>query len=80
MILLKYLKIQLDANLKIILLDHQSNNVGNSSMMGNTAKNCDILGFSLGNQISRHLNILHNYFDSLLKLFLDLYLELKSTK
>jgi len=45
-------------------LDHQNNYVGNSSMMSNAAKNVDILTISL--------NVLHNYFDSSLKLFSNL--------
>jgi len=40
--------------------------VGNSNIMSNAAKNFDILTTSL--------SVLHNYFDSLTKLFLDLYL------
>jgi len=48
-ILQKYLKIELDTDLKIIMLAHQNNYVGNSSMMSNAAKNFNILG-------------LHNYF------------------
>jgi len=50
--------------LKIIILDHQNNYVGNSSIMSNTTKNLDILATSL--------SVLHNYFDSQIKLFLDL--------
>jgi len=53
-------------DLKIILLDHQNNYVENSSMMSNAAKNFDILAISL--------NILHNYFDSSLKLFSSYFL------
>jgi len=60
-ILLKYLKIELDTDLKIIMLAHQNNYVGNSSMMSNAAKNLDIL-------------VLHNYFDGPIQLFSDLYL------
>jgi len=60
-ILLKYLKIELDTDLKIIMLAHQNNYVGNSSMMSNAAKNLDILA-------------LHNYFDGPIKLFSSLYL------
>jgi len=44
---------------KIILLDHQNNYVENSKM-SNAAKNFDI-------PVS--LNVLHNYFDSSIKLF-----------
>jgi len=47
------------------LLDHQNNYVGNSSI-SNAAKNFYILAISL--------NVLHNYFDSSIKLFSDLYL------
>jgi len=47
-ILLKYLKIYLDtSDLKIILLDHRNNYVGNLIMLCNAAKNCDILTISL---------------------------------
>jgi len=55
-ILLKYLKIEIeiDRDLKIILLDHQ-NNIGNSSV-SNAAKSSTF-----------NLNVLHNYFDSLIK-------------
>jgi len=49
--------------MKIILLDHQNNYTGNSRMMSNAAKNFDILATSL-----------NNYFDSLIKIFSDLYL------
>jgi len=52
MILLKYLKLELD--LKIIILDHQNNYVGNSSIMSNAAKSFDILITTL--------SVLH-YFD-----------------
>jgi len=45
---LKYLKIELDTDLKIILLAHQNNYIGNSS---NTTKNLNIL--------ATNLNILH---------------------
>jgi len=41
-------------------LDHQSNYVGDSSMTSNAANNFDILAISL--------NVLHNYFDSSIKL------------
>jgi len=57
----------LDTDLKIILLDHQNNYIGiSSNLMSNAARNFDILAISL--------DVLHNYFDSLLKLFLGLYL------
>jgi len=52
-----------DTNLKIILLDHQNNYVGNSNNDSNAAKNFDFL--------SINLRILHNYFDGS-KLFSDL--------
>jgi len=52
--------------MKIITLNHQNNNVGHSNIMSNIVKNFDILATSL--------SILHNYFDGLIKLFLDLYL------
>jgi len=42
MILIKYLKMQIHTDLKIILLDHQNNYVGNSSMISNVAKSFDI--------------------------------------
>jgi len=45
--LLEYLKTELDADLKIILLDHQNNYVRNSSTMSNAAKSFDILATSL---------------------------------
>jgi len=45
-----------DTDLKIILLDHQNNYVGNSSIMSNAAKSFDIL--------TTNLSVLHNYFDS----------------
>jgi len=47
------------------LLDYQNNYVGNLNMMNNAAKSFDILATSS--------SILHN-FDSLTKLFSDLYL------
>jgi len=65
--MLQYLKIKLDTNLKIILLGYQ-NYYGHSSIMSSAAKSFDILAISL--------NILHNYFDDLTKLFSDLYLYL----
>jgi len=47
------------------MLNHQNNYVGNSNMMNKVAaKSFDIL---------TSLNILHNYFKSLIKLFSDLY-------
>jgi len=46
-ILLKYLKIYVDMDLKIILLDHQNNYVENSNMMNNIVKSFDILATSL---------------------------------
>jgi len=55
----------LDTDLKMILLDHQNNYVRNSSMMSNDAKNFYILATSL--------NVAHNYFDSLIILFSDLF-------
>jgi len=59
---LKYIKILLNIDLKIILLDCQ--NVRCLDIMSNAAKNFDILATSL--------NVLHNYFDSPTKLFSDL--------
>jgi len=50
--LLKYLKIWLNTDLKIILLDHQNNYVERLSV-DNTAKSFDILT----------VLILHNYFE-----------------
>jgi len=52
-ILLKYVKIQLNTVLKIILLEHENNYVGNSSMTSNVAKNLYILATSS--------SIHHNY-------------------
>jgi len=55
-------------DLKIIMLAHQNNYVGNSSMMNNTAKSFDVL---------TSLSILHNYFvlkANLTSFFLDLFL------
>jgi len=43
----------------------QNNYAENSSVMINVARNFRIL--------ASNLDVLHNYFDSLLKLFLDLY-------
>jgi len=43
MILLRDLKIFLDTDLKIILLDHQNNFVETLKTMSDTAKNVDIL-------------------------------------
>jgi len=64
-ILLKYLKIWLDIDLKIILLKYQNYYVKRSSM-SDAAKNLDVLA---------SLSVLHNYFDSLSKLsVIDLYL------
>jgi len=60
-ILLKESKILLDTDLKIIWLNHQNNFVGALNIMSNAAKNFDILATSL--------NVLHNYFDSSIKLF-----------
>jgi len=49
------------------LLDHQNNYVGRSTITNkNVAKNFDIL--------TTRLNVLHNYFDGLIKLFSNLYL------
>ena len=50
--------------MKIIWLDHQNNYVECSSIMNNTVKNFDISVINL--------NVLHNYFDSPMKLFSDL--------
>jgi len=47
------------------LLNYQSYYVGRSSIMSHVAKNFDILATSL--------DILHNYFNGLTKLFLDPY-------
>ena len=55
-------------NLKIILLDHKNNYIKNSNIISNVAKYFDSLVISL--------SLLHNYFDSLIKLsdkFSDLY-------
>jgi len=56
----------LNTDLKLILLDHQNNYVGISSVMSNVAK-------SLNKPIIS-LSVLHNYFDNLTKQFSDLYL------
>jgi len=45
--LLKNLSTDLDTDMKIILLDHQNNYIGNSRMMSDAAKNFDILATSL---------------------------------
>ena len=64
MVLLKYLKIQLDTDLKIILLNRQNNDVGNWLLeYQNFLQHCSL-----------YLTILHNYFDGPTILFLDLYL------
>jgi len=54
-------------DLKIILLDYLNNYVVISSMMSNIVKSFDIRAVSL--------NVLHNYFSDLTKLFLDPYLN-----
>jgi len=46
----------LDTDLKIILLDHQSNFIKILKIVSNVAKNFDMLTTSL--------SVLHNYFDS----------------
>jgi len=51
----------MDTDLKIILLNHQNNFVGTLKIMNNAAKN-----FLYSNNC---LSVLHNYFDSLTKLF-----------
>jgi len=68
MIMLQYLKIELNTDLKITLLGHQNYYVGHSSIMNSAAKSFDILAISL--------SILHDHFDDLTKLFSDLYLYL----
>jgi len=57
----------LGTNLKIILLDHQNNCVGNSSMMSNSTKSFDIL--------VTNSSVQHHYFDGPTELFLDPYLN-----
>jgi len=52
-------KILLDTDKKIILLDYRNNFVGTLKIMSNAAKNFDIL---------TSLSVLHNYFDSSIKL------------
>jgi len=52
-------------DLKIILLNHENNYVGNSSIMSKAVKNLDVLEITL--------SILYNYFDCPTK-FSDLYL------
>jgi len=62
MVLLTYLKIyaDLDADLKIILLDHQNNYVDCLNIFDNAAKCFNILlSFS-----AISLSVLHNYFDN----------------
>ena len=59
-ILLKYLKLQLNTDLKIILLIHQNNYVDNSDMMNDVENNFDILAISLAYIII--LTIRLNYF------------------
>jgi len=54
-------------DLKIILLGYLNNYVVISSMMSNIVKSFDIRAVSL--------NVLHNYFSDLTKLFLDPYLN-----
>jgi len=54
-ILLKYLKIMLDTELKIILLNHRNNYVENSSMISNTEK-------ILKRFLAISLSILCNYY------------------
>jgi len=67
MILLRYLKIWQDIELKIILLNYQNYYIRHSNTMSNAAENFDILVINL--------NVLYNYiFDDLTKLFSDLYL------
>jgi len=46
------------------LLNYQDNYIGHSSMMSNATKSC----------LATSLSVLHNYFNSQTKLFLDLYL------
>jgi len=65
MVLLKYLKIWLDAYLKIILLDHQNNYVGRSSW----SLEC----YNFLQRYLLRLSVPHNYFNTSI-LFSDLYL------
>jgi len=60
-------KILLDTDLKIILLNHQNNFVEILKIMNNAVKNFDILA---------SLNVLHNYFDSSIKLLTAKILDL----
>jgi len=60
-------KILLDTDLKIILLNHQNNFVETLKIMNNAVKNFDILA---------SLNVLHNYFDSSIKLLTAKILDL----
>jgi len=70
MILLKDLKILLDIDQKIILLDHQNNFIGILKIISNAAKYFDILATSL--------SVPHNYFDnSYNKITLLICIELK---
>jgi len=62
-------KILLDINQKIILLDYQNNFVETLKIMSNAAKNFDIS--------ATNLSVLHNYFDSLTKLFFCICIQLK---
>jgi len=55
------LKIALDTDLKIILLNHQNYYIRISSMMSNAVKSFDILATSL--------SVLHNYFGVATQLF-----------
>jgi len=52
-------KILLDADLKIIMLDHQNDFVGILKVISNAAKSFDIL--------ATNLSVLHDYFDNLTK-------------
>jgi len=63
---IKVFKNVVRTDLEIILLRHQNNYVGISSIMSNAAKSFDILAISLF--------VPHNYFNDLTKLFL-LYLN-----
>jgi len=65
MVLLKYLKIWLDTDLKIILLDHQNNYVERSSWL--------LECYNFLQRYLLRLSVLHNYFNNS-TLLPDLYL------
>jgi len=70
-ILMKYLKIELDADLKIILSNYQNNYVG---IYIKHDKQCSKNFWHSNNSSNLQFEFLHNYFHSPTKLFSDLYL------